>query len=40
MFGTNLFGNLGHKIGRWRATMIGLIIIGCSLLLVRNRASN
>lgn len=34
MLGTNLFGVLGNRIGRWRSTMIGLIIIGCSLLII------
>lgn len=32
--GTNLFGPLGHKIGRWLAALLGLVIIGFSLLLV------
>jgi len=32
--GTNLFGPLGHRMGRWRASLIGLAIIGISLMLV------
>lgn len=35
LIGTNLFGPLGHKIGRWLAAMLGLIIIGVCLLCVR-----
>lgn len=34
LFSTNLFGNWGLRIGRWRSAMLGLIIIGCSLLLI------
>ena len=34
LFSTNIFGNLGFRIGRWRSAMLGLIIIGCSLLLI------
>lgn len=34
LFSTNLFGNLGLRIGRWRSAMLGLVIIGCSLLLI------
>ena len=34
LIGTNLFGPLGHKIGRWLAALLGLVIIGCCLLLV------
>lgn len=33
--GTNLFGPLGHKMGRWLAACSGLIIIGICLILVR-----
>merc|ERR1719495_2089171 len=32
--GTNLFGPLGHRMGRWKASLIGLAIIGISLMLV------
>ncbi|XP_022687925.1 synaptic vesicular amine transporter-like isoform X2 [Varroa jacobsoni] len=34
LIGTNLFGPLGHKLGRWLSTMVGLIIIGLSLLCI------
>ena len=34
LFSTNLFGNLGLRIGRWRSAMLGLVVIGCSLLLI------
>lgn len=32
--GTNLFGPLGHRMGRWKASLIGLLIIGLALILV------
>ncbi|XP_055695462.1 synaptic vesicular amine transporter isoform X1 [Lutzomyia longipalpis] len=34
LIGTNVFGPLGHKIGRWRAALLGLMIIGLCLLCV------
>ncbi|ODM95681.1 Synaptic vesicular amine transporter [Orchesella cincta] len=34
LVGTNVFGPLGHRIGRWLAAMIGLIIIGICLLCI------
>ncbi|GIY46104.1 synaptic vesicular amine transporter [Caerostris darwini] len=34
LIGTNLFGPLGHKMGRWLAAMIGLLIIGVCLICV------
>jgi MFS transporter, DHA1 family, solute carrier family 18 (vesicular amine transporter), member 1/2 len=34
LIGTNLFGPLGHKIGRWLAALLGLVIIGLCLLMV------
>lgn len=34
LIGTNLFGPLGHKIGRWRAALLGLLIIGACLMMV------
>uniref|UniRef100_W8BJN2 Synaptic vesicular amine transporter n=2 Tax=Ceratitis capitata TaxID=7213 RepID=W8BJN2_CERCA len=34
LVGTNLFGPLGHKIGRWFAACLGLIIIGCCLIMI------
>ncbi|CAL8082082.1 unnamed protein product [Orchesella dallaii] len=34
LVGTNVFGPLGHRIGRWLAAMIGLIVIGICLLCI------
>ena len=34
LLGTNLFGPLGHRMGRWLASLIGMIMIGFSLILV------
>lgn len=34
LIGTNLFGPLGHMIGRWLAALLGLVIIGISLLCI------
>ena len=34
LIGTNLFGPLGHRMGRWLASLIGLIMIGLALILV------
>ncbi|XP_028172257.1 synaptic vesicular amine transporter-like [Ostrinia furnacalis] len=34
LIGTNLFGPLGHKMGRWLAACSGLLIIGICLILV------
>ncbi|XP_035219066.1 synaptic vesicular amine transporter-like isoform X3 [Stegodyphus dumicola] len=34
LIGTNVFGPLGHKMGRWLAAMIGLLVIGVCLLCV------
>uniref|UniRef100_A0A1I8P8D4 Major facilitator superfamily (MFS) profile domain-containing protein n=1 Tax=Stomoxys calcitrans TaxID=35570 RepID=A0A1I8P8D4_STOCA len=34
LIGTNLFGPLGHKIGRWFAACLGLIIIGGCLIMI------
>ncbi|XP_033251785.1 synaptic vesicular amine transporter-like isoform X1 [Drosophila miranda] len=34
LIGTNLFGPLGHKIGRWFAACLGLIIIGACLIFI------
>ncbi|GFQ77265.1 synaptic vesicular amine transporter [Trichonephila clavata] len=34
LIGTNLFGHLGHKMGRWLAAMIGLVVIGVCLICV------
>lgn len=35
LIGTNLFGPLGHRMGRWLAAFVGLIVIGICLMLVR-----
>lgn len=35
LIGTNLFGPLGHKIGRWLAALLGLVVIGLCLLWVK-----
>ena len=34
LIGTNMFGPLGHRIGRWKAAQIGLAVIGIGLILV------
>ncbi|XP_053678444.1 synaptic vesicular amine transporter [Anopheles nili] len=34
LIGTNLFGPLGHRIGRWLAALLGLVIIGLCLLCI------
>ncbi|XP_070211475.1 synaptic vesicular amine transporter-like [Littorina saxatilis] len=34
MLGTNLFGPLGHKMGRWRSAMVGMMIIGLCLFAI------
>jgi len=34
LIGTNIFGPMGHRMGRWLASMIGIIVIGFSLLIV------
>lgn len=34
LIGTNLFGPLGHKMGRWLAALLGLIIIGVCLMCI------
>lgn len=34
LIGTNVFGRLSHRIGRWLCAMIGLIIIAISLICV------
>ena len=34
LIGTNLFGPLGHRMGRWLASLIGMFIIGLALMLV------
>ncbi|KAE9555950.1 hypothetical protein FO519_000806 [Halicephalobus sp. NKZ332] len=39
LIGTNIFGPLAHKIGRWLSGFIGLIIIGICLILVPSATS-
>jgi len=34
LIGTNLFGPLGHRMGRWKAALIGLAVIGLSLIFI------
>ena len=34
LIGTNLFGRIAYKFGRWLCSMIGLIVIGIALLMV------
>ncbi|XP_075223241.1 vesicular monoamine transporter isoform X1 [Lycorma delicatula] len=34
LIGTNLFGPLGHRMGRWLASLLGLIIIGVCLMCI------
>ncbi|XP_013411845.1 synaptic vesicular amine transporter isoform X2 [Lingula anatina] len=34
MIGTNTFGPLANKIGRWLSSLIGMIIIGCCLVAI------
>merc|ERR1711963_782546 len=34
LIGTNLFGPLGHRVGRWLASLVGLYVIGVALMLV------
>ena len=35
LIGTNLFGPLGHKMGRWLASLLGFFLIGFALIFVR-----
>ncbi|CAB3399360.1 unnamed protein product [Caenorhabditis bovis] len=39
LIGTNIFGPLAHKIGRWLSSFIGLVVIGFSLLSVPSATS-
>lgn len=34
LIGTNIFGPLGHKIGRWLSSLLGLVMIGLALVSV------
>ena len=37
LIGTNIFGPLGYKMGRWLASLVGLYVIGFALMLVSSR---
>ena len=37
LIGTNIFGPLGYKMGRWLASLVGLYVIGFALMLVSLR---
>jgi DHA1 family solute carrier family 18 vesicular amine transporter 1/2 len=39
LIGTNLFGPLGHRIGRWKAALIGLVVIGSCLIAIPSATS-
>ncbi|CAK5028547.1 unnamed protein product [Meloidogyne enterolobii] len=39
MIGTNIFGPLAHKIGRWLSTFIGIVVIGFCLILIPSAES-
>ena len=39
LIGTNIFGPLGHRMGRWLASLIANVVIGISLLCVRDALS-
>ncbi|NWX89022.1 VMAT1 protein, partial [Nothoprocta ornata] len=34
LIGTNLFGVLAHKMGRWLCSLVGMVVVGISLLCV------
>lgn len=34
LIGTNMFGALGHRMGRWLASLIAIVFIGVALLTV------
>ena len=34
LIGTNVFGPLGYRIGRWLSSLIGLYVIGFALIVV------
>ncbi len=40
LIGTNLFGPLGHRMGRWLASLVGMVLIGISLILVSTYTYN
>ncbi|GMT06275.1 hypothetical protein PENTCL1PPCAC_28449 [Pristionchus entomophagus] len=39
LIGTNIFGPLAHKMGRWLSSMIGLLVIGFCLLAIPSATS-
>ncbi|OQV24659.1 Synaptic vesicular amine transporter [Hypsibius exemplaris] len=39
LLGTNLFGPLGHRMGRWLAAMVGMVIVGICLLAIPSAKS-
>ncbi|KAF8355177.1 cat-1 [Pristionchus pacificus] len=39
LIGTNIFGPLAHKMGRWLSSMIGLLVIGFCLLSIPSATS-
>uniref|UniRef100_A0A1I7TJP7 MFS domain-containing protein n=2 Tax=Caenorhabditis tropicalis TaxID=1561998 RepID=A0A1I7TJP7_9PELO len=39
LIGTNIFGPLAHRIGRWLSSFIGLVVIGFSLLSIPSATS-
>ncbi|CAJ0958008.1 unnamed protein product, partial [Mesorhabditis belari] len=39
LIGTNIFGPLAHKMGRWLSAFIGLVVIGFCLLLIPSATS-
>ncbi|VDD86385.1 unnamed protein product [Enterobius vermicularis] len=39
LLGTNIFGSLAHRIGRWLTALIGLVIIGICLLAIPSARS-
>ena len=40
LIGTNLFGPMGHRMGRWLASLIGLLMIGLALMCVSLNSLN
>ncbi|KAI2803213.1 hypothetical protein BLOT_007336 [Blomia tropicalis] len=39
LVGTNIFGPLGHRMGRWLASFTGLVIIGIAVLIIPTSTS-
>ena len=40
LIGTNIYGPLGHRMGCWLASLIAIVVIGISLLCVRDASSS